>query len=310
MSTAITGVTGFGTVSGVPDLPPGFADRFHSDLYTLDGIRLHAVTGGSGPPVLLVGGWPQFWWEWRRIMTPLAEHRSVIAVDPRGVGRSDRPETGYDTGSAAADLLALMDLLGYEQFDLVGHDVGMWLAYALAADAPRRVRRLALLEANLPGVSASPSVLPETLRDVEATWHFMFNRLASLNEQLVEGREDVYFRHQFAVKGATPTAMSAETVEVYLDALRRPGALHASFQYYRALEETVAQNRRRARTPLPMPVLAVGGQTSRGSGVAADVRHVATDATELILPGVGHYVAEEAPDELLRALIGFLTAPT
>lgn len=308
MVTAITGITGFGTVTGVPDLPPGFTDRFRSDLHILDGIGLHAVTGGFGAPVLLVGGWPQFWWEWRKIMSPLAAHHRVVAVDPRGVGRSDKPETGYDTATVAAELLALMDLLGHERFDLVGHDVGMWIAYALAADAPDRVRRLTLLEANLPGISPTPSVLPETLHDVEATWHFMFNRLASLNERLVEGREDVYFRNQFAVKGATPTAMGAETVDVYLAALRRPGALHASFQYYREIAATTAQNRRRARVPLPMPVLAVGGQTSRGAGVAADVRRVATDVTELSLPGVGHYVAEEAPDELLRALTGFLTA--
>ena len=303
---AISELTGFGTVAGVPDLPAGFADRFRSDLYTLDDVRLHAVTGGSGTPLLLVCGWPQFWWQWRKVMPALAETYSVVAVDPRGVGRSDKPETGYDTGTAAADLLALMDRLGHERFDLIGQDVGMWIGYALAADAPGRVRRLVLAEANLPGISTPPSVLPDDPRVVQLQWHFMFNRLASVNEQLVEGREDVYFRDQFAVKGATPTAMGAETVDVYLDALRRPGALHASFQYYRELEATMAQNQRRARTPLEMPILAVGGQTSRGSTVADDLRRVATDVTELSLPGVGHYVSEEAPEEFLHATTAFL----
>ena len=138
---AISELTGFGTVAGVPDLPAGFADRFRSNLYTLDGIRLHAVTGGSGTPLLLVCGWPQFWWQWRKVMPALADAHSVVAVDPRGVGRSDKPGTGYDTGTAAADLIALMDRLGHERFDLIGQDVGMWVGDALAADAPERVRR-------------------------------------------------------------------------------------------------------------------------------------------------------------------------
>ena len=307
--SATTELTGFGTVSGVPDLPTGFADRFRSDLYSLDGVRLHAVTGGSGPPLLLVCGWPQFWWQWRAVMPALADTHSVVAVDPRGVGRSDMPESSYDTGTVAADLLALMDHLGHDRFDLVGQDLGMWIGYALAADAPERVRRLVLAEANLPGISTPPSVLPDDRRVVQLQWHFMFNRLASVNERLVEGREDVYFRDQFAVKGATPTAMPADTVDVYLDALRRPGALHASFQYYREVEATMAQNQRRARTPLPMPVLAIGGQASRGATVAEDLRRVATDVTGLSLPGVGHYISEEAPTEFLRATTAFL-APT
>ena len=305
--TSTMPLTGFGTVSGVPDLPDGFTERFRSDLYAANGIALHAVTGGSGTPLLLVSGWPQFWWQWRAVMPALADRHVVIAVDPRGVGRSDKPETGYDTATAAADLLALMDALGHQRFDLVGQDVGMWIAYALAAEAPDRVARLTLVEANLPGISDAPSALPDDVRAVQTQWHFMFNRLDPVNERLVEGREDVYFGDQFARKGATPTAMPAASVDVYLEALRRPGALHASFQYYRALGETIRQNQQRARTPLRMPVLAVGGETSRGTGVAADVRRVAADVTELSVAGCGHYVSEEAPAEFLRALTAFLS---
>jgi pimeloyl-ACP methyl ester carboxylesterase len=299
-------VTGPGTVTTVPGLPEGFRDQFSSHRYDLGDITLHAVTGGSGPALLLVGGWPQFWWQWRKVMPNLAEHFSVIAVDPRGVGRSDMPEAGYDSTTAAGDLARLMTALGHDRFNLVGHDLGMMLAYALAADNPSRVTHLVLAEAALPGISDSPSAIPLANRPVEVTWHFMFNRLASVNEKLVEGREDIYYRDQFAVKGATPTAMPHDVVSVYIDALRRPGALHASFQYYRALDVTMEQNKERRRTPLPMPVLAVGGAASRGAGVAKDVRLVSDQVTELVIEGCGHYVPEEAPEAFTSAALSFL----
>jgi pimeloyl-ACP methyl ester carboxylesterase len=293
------------TVDTVPGLPGAFAEQFTSRRYDLGDITLHAVTGGSGPALLLVGGWPQFWWQWRKVMPRYAEHYTVIAVDPRGVGGSDMPEDGYDSATAGGDLARLMTALGHEQFRVIGHDVGMMLAYSLAADHPGRVTRLVLAEAALPGISDDPGALPAANRPVEKMWHFMFNRLSSVNERLVEGREDVYFGDQFAVKGATPAAMPPEVVSVYVDALRRPGALHASFQYYRALDATIAQNLERARTPLPMPVLAIGGATSRGSAVAADVRRVAGDVTELVVEGCGHYVPEEAPELFTSATLDF-----
>lgn len=305
-ATPSTPISGFGTVSESTGVPEGFAEQFESRRYDLGRIGLHAVTGGSGPAVLLVGGWPQFWWQWRKIMPRLAEQYSVVAVDPRGVGRSDLPETGYDSASAALDLAELMTALGHERFHVVGHDIGMVIAYALAADHPARVERLVLAEALLPGISDEPSAVPESGQRVPALWHFMFNRLAALNERLVAGREDVYLGDQFATKGATPATMSPQVVDVYVEALRRPGALHASFRYYRAFDETIAQNRERARTPLRLPVLAVGGATSRHAVVAADVRRVATEVTELVVPGCGHYVPEEQPELFGDALLDFL----
>nr|WP_157408424.1 alpha/beta hydrolase [Actinoplanes sp. N902-109] len=288
----------------LPDLPAGFAERFHSDRYDVGDVRLHAVTGGTGPALLLVGGWPQFWWQWRKVMPRLAGHFTVVAVDPRGTGRSDKPETGYDSTTAGADLARLMTVLGHDSFGVIGHDVGMVQAYALAADHPGRVTRLVLAEAALPGVSPMPAVLPPSNQVADMTWHFLFNRLTDVNERLVEGREEIFFGHQFAVKGPLPD----ETVAVYVDALRRPGALHASFQSYRALDVSIAQNTERARTPLPVPVLAVGGSRSRGAAVAADVRRIATEVTELVLEDCGHYVAEEAPDAFSTAVLAFFGA--
>ncbi|MFJ6700053.1 alpha/beta fold hydrolase [Streptomyces sp. NPDC091272] len=166
-----------------------------------------------------------------------------------------------------------------------------------------------LAEAAFPGISDDPSATPLATRAVEATWHFMFNRLPSVNEKLVEGREDLYFRDQFAAKGATPGAMHPDVIDVYIEALRQPGALHASFQYYRALDVTILQNQKQTLTPLSMPVLAVGGAAFRGAGVADDVRRIATDVKKLVIEGCGHYVPEEAPDTFVSALLSFF-APT
>ena len=300
---------GFGSVTGVPELPAGFTDQFTSRWVSVSGLRLHVVLGGTGPALMLIGGWPQFWWQWRHVMPALARHFTVIAVDPRGIGLSDRPPAGYDAHTVAGDLHQLVDQLGFASFHLVGHDLGMWLAYAMAASQPQRISRLVLMEANLPGISDPPTVMPATLHEVQMQWHFMFNRLPEVNEKLVEGREDVYFADQFAVKGATPAAIPAAAVDVYVRALRRPGALHACFRFYREIITTSKQNQAWAKTPLPMPVLAIGGAASRAATVAGDARKIATDVRSLVIPGCGHYIAEEAPDALIQHTLDFFEVP-
>ncbi|WP_410585893.1 alpha/beta fold hydrolase [Amycolatopsis sp. lyj-23] len=287
-------------------LPDGFTDVFTSRMVTLNGLRLHAVTGGDGPPLLLVGGWPQTWYAWREVLPALARRHTVVAVDPRGAGLSDRPEDGYDAGTLAADLVALMAALGHDRFDVVGHDVGMWTGYALAADHPERVGRLTVVDAIIPGVTPTPSVFG-TAAVNQRLWHFGFNRLTGLNEELVRGREALFFGTQFATKGATPTAIPAYAVDVYVDAIvSHPRGLHASFAYYRALDETIAQNERRKQTRLTLPVLAIGGARYCGTQVAETMRLVADDVTEAVLDDCGHYVAEEQPARFTEVLEEFL----
>ena len=300
--------TGFGSVTGLPDLPEGFDAQFASRYVDVDGVRLHVVVGGSGSPLLLISGWPQFWWAWRYVMPPLAERRTVMAVDPRGVGLSDRPADGYDTATVGAELSRLMGRLGHRRFDVVGHDVGMWIAYAMAADHRAAVTRLAVIDAVLPGISTPASVMPDTQREVDASWHFLFNRLAALNHHLVEGREDAFLCSQFLVKAATTTSIARSSIDVYLRAQQQPDALHGSFAYYRALDETIRQNRERASTRLTLPVLAIGGAASRGDAVGSDLRRVADDVTSVTIPDCGHYVPEEAPEALLGELRSFLVA--
>ena len=180
---------GPGSVSGAPNLPAGFSDTFASRYIDTGELRLHAVIGGDGPPLLLIHGWPQTWYAWRLLMPALARDFEVIAVDQRGIGLSDKPEDGYDVGTLAGDLIALMDELGHERFAVYGTDTGMPIAYALAADYPDRVDRIAVSESLMPGVSASPPLFVPPLANARL-WHLMFNQLpAEVNEALVRGRE-------------------------------------------------------------------------------------------------------------------------
>jgi len=295
---------GPGSVSGAPNLPDRFTGTFTSRYVDAGDLRQHVVTGGDGPPLLLVHGWPQTWYVWRLVMPALAQNFAVVAPDQRGTGLSGKPEDGYDTGTLAGDLVALMDALGHRRFALAGHDTGMWIGYALAADHPGRVARLAVAETPLPGVSPSPPLFASAHLN-NALWHFAFNRLAAVNDQLVTGREDVYFGWQFATKDARPLPDYA--IRHYVDTLAAdPAALHASFAIYRALDATIAQNQQRKTRRLTLPVLAIGGEHSLGEQVADTMKLAADDVQTLVIPGCAHWIAEEAPEETLAALTAFL----
>jgi pimeloyl-ACP methyl ester carboxylesterase len=162
---------GPGSVSGAPDLPDGFARTFTSRYVDTGELRQHVFTGGEGPPLLLAHGWPQTWYAWRLMMPALARSFSVVAPDQRGRGLFGKPAGGYDTATLAGDLVALMDALGHERFAVAGHDVGVWIGYALAADHPGRVDRLAVAEAAMPGVSDSPPLFG-TSHANDRLWHF------------------------------------------------------------------------------------------------------------------------------------------
>ncbi|MFC4907408.1 alpha/beta fold hydrolase [Actinomadura gamaensis] len=295
---------GPGSVLRAPNLPAGFADTFTSRYVDTGQLRLHAVTGGEGPALLLVAGWPQTWYAWRLLMPALARDFHVVAVDPRGVGLSEKPSDGYDTGTLAGDMAALMTALGHDRFAMVGHDIGMWTGYALAADHPDRLDRLAVAEAAIPGLSPSPPLFGDA-RSNDRLWHFAFNRLGGLNEQLVRGREHLYFAHQFATKAARK--LPDHAVEHYVEILASdPDALRASFAFYRALDTTVAQNRKRKERRLTLPVLTIAGAENSGELVGDTMRLAADDVQSVIIPDCGHYPPEEAPEAMLAALVPFL----
>jgi len=296
---------GRGSASGAPNLPDGFTGTFTSRYVDTGEVRLHAVTGGDGPPLLLVHGWPQTWYAWRMLMPELARDFTVVAVDQRGIGLSGKPEDGYDTATLASDLVALMDALGHPRFALYGTDVGMPIAYALAADHPDRVERLIVSEAPLPGISPSPPLfLPPALN--ARLWHLAFNQLPKINEQLVTGREEIFFGAEFDASAGT-NKLPGYAVRYYIDTLAAsPDALRGSFEFYRAIPTTIAQNQQRMQRRLTLPVLAIGGGESSGEGVGNTMKLAADDVQAMVIPGCGHWVAEQAPDELLAAVTAFL----
>jgi pimeloyl-ACP methyl ester carboxylesterase len=292
------------SVSGAPNLPAGFTDTFTSRYIDTGDVRLHAVIGGEGPPLLLVHGWPENWYAWRLLMPALARDFEVIAVDQRGMGLSDKSVDGYDTGTLANDLVAMMEVLGHERFALVGHDTGFAVSYALASDHPERVDRVALAEIpGSPGAAPSPPVfVPGFIND--RLWHLPFNRLEKINEQLVTGREDIFFGWEF---DAAAKKLPAEVISHYVNTFTNPDSLRSCFGFYRALDATLAQDQERATKRLPMPVLGIGGAMSFGEHVGEALGLVADDLQSVVIPETGHFVAEESPDEVLAALTGFLT---
>jgi pimeloyl-ACP methyl ester carboxylesterase len=298
-----SGPVGPGAVAQAPHLPAGFGDTFASGYVDTGEVQLHAVIGGAGPPLLLIHGWPETWYAWRLIMPALARDFEVIAVDQRGIGLSDKPADGYDTGTLANDMIKMMDALGHDRFAVVGHDTGFAIGYALAADHPDRVASIALAEIpGPPNAAGSPPVfVPSHVND--RLWHISFNRVERVPEQLIQGREDVYFGYEFAVQGGT---LPKEVIDYYVATLSEPDALRGSLGFYRAFDATLDQNAQRQSTPLPMPVLAIGGAGSYGEVVGHAMQPLATDVQSVVISDAGHWVAEEAPDEVLAALSAFL----
>lgn len=269
----------------------------------IDGQRIHCVSAGSGRPVLLIPGWPQTWYAWRGVIRALAAQGfQAIAVDPPGSGQSDRPEQGYDTGHVAEVLHQVMLQLGFASYSVVGHDVGMWIAYALASDRPQAVERLALTEAVIPGLAEAPPIFVAPEQNI-FLWHFMFNQLRDLPEALIAGRERAYLSYIFDHWSHRREAVAAE---VYIDAYAAPGGLRAGFAYYRAIPETVRQNRLRAQRPLAMPVLAIGAEHATNDAPLLTLQGHASDLRGAIVPDCGHFIMEEAPEEFLALLLPFL----
>jgi pimeloyl-ACP methyl ester carboxylesterase len=290
--------------------PATFWTRFSHGTATVGGVRLHYVEGGSGAPVLLLPGWPQSWYAWRLVMPLLVAGRRVIALDPRGMGDSERPTSGYDTTTVAAEIHGFVEALGLTAdgaIDVVGHDIGTWIGYAYAADWPGDVKRLALFDAALPGVTPpAPAGIPSAAANVKS-WHFAFNRLDDLPEILLQGREREFLTWLFRAKAVRPWTIGPADLDEYVRVNAAPGASRAALTYYRHNlgAEALAASRTRAERKLQMPVLAFGADNGVASVLVETMQQVASDVRGGVFEGCGHYMPEEAPRAVAEQLVTF-----
>lgn len=270
----------------------------------INDIKIHYVMAGHGKPVLLILDWMQTWYAWRFIIPKLATNGfQVIAVDPRSMGYSSKPQNGYDMAQVANDLNQLMRQLGYQQYDVVGHDIGMWIAYAMASDYPQNISKLAIMEAKIPGLLNPEPIVFMDQKESAFFWHFMFNQQPDLPELLIQGKEREYLSYIF-----TNWSVHSEKIALdeYTKIYQTPGSIRSQMAYYRAFPETIKQNKQRAKHKLTMPVLILGADHSLndlGKIMMAPVTQQLTSAT---LKNCGHFAPEECPDEILNQLIPFL----
>ena len=278
----------------------GAITTIESRFAEVNGIKLHYLIAGKGPPVLLLHGYAQNSHMWRPLMAELAKTHTVIAPDLRGFGQSDKPESGYDKPNMAQDVHALCASLGHMRVGVVGHDIGLMVAYAYAAQYPTEVDRIVLMDAFLPGVGDWKDVW--LLRDL---WHFHFYGKTPL--ALVEGRERIYFEHFWNDFAADPArSVSEADRQFYAAAYAQPGAMRAGFEVFRAFEQDAKHFASFARIKLKMPMLVLTGEKASGEFLITQGRLVAENVEGAVIKGSGHWLVDEAPEQVTPKLVNFL----
>lgn len=281
---------------GAAARPPVVASRFAE----VNGTRLHYLIAGTGPAVILLHGFGETSHMWRPLIARLAGNHTAIAPDLRGAGASAKPADGYDKKTLAEDVHALAQSLGKRKVIVVGHDIGLMVAYAYAAQHPAEVERIALMDAFLPGVGDWTKVW--LLRDL---WHFHFYGETPL--KLVRGRERIYLDHFWNDFAADRRhSVSEADRRRYAAAFAQPGAIEAGFGYFKAFEQDAKDFQGFAATKLTMPMLVLSGEKAGGQFLIDQGRMVDTDVQGVIIKGSGHWLMEEAPDQTIPALVAFV----
>jgi pimeloyl-ACP methyl ester carboxylesterase len=277
------------------------APQVESHELTVNGVTLHYLQSGhgQGTPIILLHGYTQTSHMWLPLMAKL-DNRTVIAVDLPGAGDSSMPTSGYDKKTMAQDVHALAQALGYHKVQLVGHDIGLMVAYAYAAQYPQDVQSLTLMDAFLPGVGDWQKVW--LLRD---KWHFNFYGDTPL--KLVQGRERIYFEHFWNDFAADPNhSLSEADREYYTAQYARPGRMRAGFEYFHAFTQDAQDFAGFAKTPLTMPVQVLTGEKASGHFLIDQAKLIGTNVQGTIIKGSGHWLLSEAPDQTIPALVTFL----
>ena len=282
----------------------GFEHRFA----TVNGFRLHYVAGGNpdGETVVLLAGFPQSWFAWRKIIPDLAKTFWVVAPDLPGQGDSDRPIDGYDTQTLATTINSLLQQLDIARCALVGHDVGAWVAYTYAALFGDQLDRLVLMDSGIPGVTL-PDASPTAPDKAWRTWHFAFHVIPDLPEMLITGREREYLDWFLRRKAANPETFSDADLDEYLRVFLKEGGLRAGLAYYRSAALSAEQNRvLAAKRKLRMPVLALSSDQGSVADMATPLHAYADNVLGGSIAHCGHFLPEEQPEAVIRELAGFL----
>lgn len=280
----------------VDDKVAGFTD--HTAKF--NGVRIHYKVGGKGSPVVLLHGYAQTGHMWRPAMLELVKNHTVIVPDLRGAGGSEKPPGGYDKKTMAVDIHELVKSISSEPAAVVGHDIGLMVAYGYAAQFPADTRKLVVMDAFVPGVGDWRNAFPAA-----AVWHFHFYGDTPL--ALVKGRERIYFEHFWNDFSADKTRSIKEADrQFYTAAYAQPGGMRAGFSYFSDFERDAIDFGALSKTKLTMPVLAIGGEKSAGDFVANQARLYADNVQGVIIKNSGHWLIDEAPGQVVPALVAFI----
>jgi len=271
----------------------------HRDAELSDGVRIHYLIGGAGPPVVLLHGYPETWYAWRKVMPLLAAQYTVVAPDLRGFGDSSHPAGGYDRKTMAGDIRELIRRLGYDRVVLAGHDWGGSTAVAYATTWPDEVRRLVVIEAQPRG--------PWSEQDpgFREPWFYGFHRIPGFAETIVAGHERQYLAWFYRAFALAPDAIAEAEIDEYMRSYGAPDGMRTGFELVRALPVDVENNRVAMAHRIDLPVLAVGGDRSLGARVAENLAHLASNVQSAVVENCAHFVPEEQPAKTAELILRF-----
>jgi len=281
--------------SAKPALPP---PGFQNSYQTVNGIKIHYVTSGKGDPLLLVHGFGQNWFMWDRIMPELSKHFTVIAPDLPGVGESGKPKDGYDKKTMAADLHGLIQKLGYNKINIAGHDIGLMVAYAYAAQFGNEVKKIALMDALLPGVD------PVWADQFDRHWWFGFFAQPIAGD-LVAGQAREFLEDFWPIVGHKKNPFTKQESNEFIRAYSVSGATTGSFHWFGAFNQDAKDNHEFMKTKLTMPLLAMSGEFSAAPYFTDHCKLVANNVSEVIIKGAGHWLVQENTPDVLKGLEEF-----
>ncbi|MDN4544736.1 MULTISPECIES: alpha/beta hydrolase [unclassified Pseudomonas] len=277
-----------------------FPSSFRTQDIAVDGAKIHVRVGGKGPAVVMLHGFGDTGDMWAPLAADLAKDHTVVVPDLRGLGLSSIPEGGYDKKTQAGDVRGVLAALGIENAVIIGHDIGTMVAFAYASRYPQLTDQLVVMDAPVPGIPPWNDIVRSPM-----LWHFDFGGPDA--ERLVAGRERIYldrFWNEFAGDSAK---VDEATRQHYAKLYARPGTMRAAFAQFRSIRQDAVDNEASMKTKLTMPVLAVGGEKSFGNNEAIVMRNAADNVKELVIPGAGHWLMEEAPTQIIQAIRDFIT---